>query len=59
MTVHLIASFAEPAGKNHAKPHTLNIHEATPLIACMTLERFLEKFTPKCYNLKVSMESSK
>lgn len=59
MKVKLIASFLEPMGKDKVKSHNITITEATPLIATMTLERFLDSFTPKCYNFQCSMESKK
>ena len=59
MSVKLIASFLEPSGKDKVKQHKITITEATPLVATMTLERFLDKFTPKCHTFRCSMETVK
>lgn len=59
MSVKLIASFLEPAGKNRVKEHKITITEASPLMATMTLERFLDKFNPGCHTFRCTMESSK
>lgn len=59
MKVKLIASFLEPSGKGKVKLHSITITEATPLIATLTLERFLDGFYPGCHTFRSSMESSK
>ena len=55
MIYRVRASFIESVGKMKIKPHKIDRLEETPLLAVMTLERFLDEFNEKCYDFHASI----